>query len=102
VWTYGTVELQFQRMNLPPFSAPDERKALANRLTAINGVSIPETALDKRPSFGLGLLTGDGFVNKFLEVFDWVLSEIKRAEVEPNSDHPESASGERSHARTPA
>ena len=68
-------------MRQPPFSATEERKALADRLSAIRGVSIPEEALSKRPSFGLGLLTGAGRLEKFLEAFDWVLSEIKKVEV---------------------
>ena len=58
VWTYGTVELQFQHMKIPPFSEPEKRKELAHRLSAIQGLSIPEAALSKRPSFELSLLTG--------------------------------------------
>lgn len=88
VWTYGAVELQFQHMKLPPFSGPEERRELANRLSVIDGLSIPETALNKRPSFGLGLLSGDGSLDKFLEVFDWVLSEIKNVEIKEESDQP--------------
>ena len=42
VWTYGTVELQFQHMRRPPFSEESERKELADRLATIAGVSIPE------------------------------------------------------------
>jgi hypothetical protein len=80
VWTYGRVELQFQHMRRPPFSAPEKRKALADRLVAIEGVCIPESALSKRPSFGLGLLTDQGCLDKFLEALDWVLSEIKKVE----------------------
>lgn len=87
VWTYGAVELQFQHMKHPPFSAQEERKTLANRLTAIEGMSIHESALSKRPSFGLGLLMGDGCLGKFLETFDWVLSEIKKVEKETDPDH---------------
>ena len=37
VWTYGTVELQFQHMKLPPFSETEKRKELAHRLSAIQG-----------------------------------------------------------------
>ena len=80
VWTYGRVELQFQHMRRPPFSATEERKALADRLVAIEGVSISKSALSKRPSFGLGLLTDQGYLDKFLEAFDWVLTEIKKVE----------------------
>jgi hypothetical protein len=54
VWTYGSVELQFQHMKLPPFAEEGKRKELAQRLSAM-GLSIPEEALKKRPTFGLSL-----------------------------------------------
>jgi hypothetical protein len=82
VWTYGSVELQFQHMRLPPFSEPEKRKELTYRLSEIQGLSIPETALSKRPSFKLSLLTGSPSLEKFLAVFDWVLSEVKKGEVD--------------------
>jgi hypothetical protein len=82
VWTYGTVELQFQHMRLPPFSEPANRKELAVRLAQIGGVSIPEPALNRRPSFKLSLLTGAGNLEKFLAAFDWMIAEIKDAEGE--------------------
>ncbi len=80
VWTYGKVELQFQHMRRPPFSAVERRRDLADRLARIEGVSIPDAALDKRPSFGLGHLVGAGNLAMFLEAFDWVLTEIRNVE----------------------
>jgi hypothetical protein len=88
VWTYGTVELQFQHMRRPPFSAPERRRDLADRLAKIEGVSIPDAALDKRPSFGLRHLVAAGRLDTFLEVFDWVLTEIKNVEVMGDLDDP--------------
>ena len=82
-WTGGRIELQFQHMRKPPFSETAKRKELAARLATIPGVSIPEDSLNKRPSFKLGLLTVDGCLTTFLEAFDWVLSEIKKAETVP-------------------
>jgi hypothetical protein len=79
VWTYGSVELLFQQMKRPPFAEESKRKELAERLLAI-GVSIPEEALKKRPKFGLKLLLEPGNLVAFLEVLDWVLSEIKMVE----------------------
>ncbi len=79
VWTYGTVELQFQHMR-PPFSTLEERRHLAGRLTAIDGLVISETSLARRPSFALGLLCEADRAARFLEAFDWVLSEIKKVE----------------------
>jgi hypothetical protein len=86
VWTYGAVELQFQHMRRPPFSAPERRKDLADRLAKIEGVSIPDAALDKRPSLGLWHLVGSGSLDTFLEAFDWVLAEIKNVENSLDAD----------------
>jgi hypothetical protein len=82
VWTSGPVELQFQHMSLSPFSDAEKRKELARRLCEIQGVSIPEAALTRRPSFKLSVLTGAGSLERFLAAFDWVLSEIKKVENE--------------------
>jgi hypothetical protein len=79
VWTYGSVEIQFQHMRRPPFIEEGKRKELAQRLSAI-GVSISDDALKKRPTFGLSLLLTPGHLDKFVGVFDWVLSEITTAE----------------------
>jgi hypothetical protein len=80
VWTYGNVELQFQHMKIPPFAEEGKRKELAQRLSVI-GVSIPEEALKRRPTFGLSLLSTSGHLDAFIGAFDWVLSEIKKVET---------------------
>ena len=87
VWTYGSVELQFQHMKKPPFAEEGKRKELAQRLSAI-GLSIPEETLKKRPTFGLSLLLEPGRLDKFLEAFDWMLTEIKKVEIKEDSDQP--------------
>jgi len=63
VWTYGSVELQFQHMKTPPFAEEGKREELAQRLSAI-GLSIPEEALKKRPTFGLSLLLEPGRLDR--------------------------------------
>jgi hypothetical protein len=72
-------------MSLPPFSDTEKRKELAHRLSEIQGVSIPETAVTKRPSFKLSVLTESESLKKFLAAFDWVLSEIKKVENEQDA-----------------
>ncbi len=105
VWTYGSVELQFQHMKKPPFAEEGKRKELAQRLSAI-GLSIPEETLKKRPTFGLSLLLEPGRLDKFLEAFDWMLTEIKKVEIKEDSvqpaDRPERAHPENSEYGTPA
>ena len=85
VWTYGSVELQFQHMKIPPFAEEAKRRELAHRLSAI-GVSIPEEALRKRPTLGLRSLLEPDHFDEFLRAFDWMLSEIKKVEHEPEAD----------------
>ena len=68
-------------MKRPPFSEAAKRKQLADRLSGIEGVFIPESALNKRPSFKLGVLTTPTSLEKFLAAFDWTLCEIKAAEA---------------------
>ncbi len=105
VWTYGSVELQFQHMKKPPFAEEGKRKELAQRLSAI-GLSISEETLKKRPTFGLSLLLEPGRLDKFLEAFDWMLTEIKKVEIKEDADQPtdrpEGAHPENSEYGTPA
>ena len=83
VWTYGTIELQFQRMNLPPFTEAEKRRELATRLRVIPRGIDPRWFSQQRPSFKLRVLTDKGCLTSFLETFDWVLGEIKKAEPPP-------------------
>jgi hypothetical protein len=87
VWTYGSVEIQFQHMVRPPFDNAQKRRDLAQRLSAI-GLTIPEDALRRRPSFRLSLLLEPGRLDKFVGAFDWMLSEIKKVENVGDSNEP--------------
>jgi hypothetical protein len=80
VWTYGRFDIKFATMKIRPLDREPERKELAGRLSAIDGLSIPQDALKGRPAFGLGLLVQPTAMETFLSAFDWMLSEIKRAE----------------------
>ena len=78
VWTYGTVELQFQQLRLPPFSDAHESQELAHRLIRCRGVhprDFPEQ-LSVQTQAAAGVHPGH-----FLETFHWVLTEIKKAET---------------------
>lgn len=48
-----------------------------NRLNNIEGVNLHENSLDKRPSFDIGVLNDEINLSKFLDIFDWILSEIR-------------------------
>ena len=80
VWTDGAVEILFQHLaSKPPFAEPRLRQELATRLTAGEGVQLPEGRLDKRPSFPLLAPSDDAALDTVLAAFDWALGEIRRA-----------------------
>jgi hypothetical protein len=77
-WTYGAFEIYFfwyQRK--PPFSSAEKRLELLRQLNAIAGVSIPGTAITKRPSFSLELLKDEKAFVQFISAMNWTLEQIK-------------------------
>lgn len=77
VWTYGRIEVQFQWMTAPPLNNIEKRRELQRRLNSIQGIDIRDDALAKRPSLPLALLTDEGKLQRFLEIFDWLMDEAK-------------------------
>ena len=80
VWTYGTVEITFQYyQSWPPFDVEEKRRELLGRLNAIEGVSIPEDAVARRPSIPLAVFADETRLAKFLRVYEWFLQEAQAA-----------------------
>jgi hypothetical protein len=77
VWTYGRVEIQFQRM-APPFDDEAKRQELLNRLNRVPRITLAPNAITRRPSIALSLLTTESVLKQFFEAFDWVIEEIQR------------------------
>jgi len=78
VWTYGTIEVQFQWMQTkPPFDNEAKRLELLHRLNELPGVSLPSDAINRRPSLGLATFINEAALKQFLDSFDWVIQEIK-------------------------
>ena len=78
VWTYGNIEVQFQWMQTrPPFDNEAKRLELLHRLNELPGVSLPSQAINRRPSFALSNLKDAVVLKEFLDIFDWVIQEIK-------------------------
>ena len=57
------------------------RLELVRRLNAIPGISIPEDVVDRYPSIYLSALKDEAVLKQFLAVLDWVIEEIRRANV---------------------
>jgi len=77
--TAPRIEIQFQYMkNKPPFNSEELRRALADRLNEIPGISpFGDGDLGRRPTFPLALLANDHARRTFLAAFDWYISTIR-------------------------
>lgn len=77
LWTYGRIEVQFQWLQArPPFDDIGKRRELFTRLHAIPGITLPADSLNRRPSFNMKVLGKPGALQQFIEVLDWVITEI--------------------------
>jgi hypothetical protein len=80
VWTYGSVEIQFQSMKKrEAFASEEARRELGAKLNDIPGVQIREDAISKRPNVKLAVLEEDDALDSFVAVFDWYLERIRAA-----------------------
>lgn len=78
VWTYGAIEIQFQTIkNRPPFSDLSKRKDLLLSLNRIPQIDIPESAVNKRPSFSISMLKKEESLNQFFTIWEKYISEIR-------------------------
>lgn len=81
VWTYGKVEVYFYWYAYkPPFDDVENRRELLARLNGIPGVSLPDDAIERRPSIPLATLNDTIALEQFLGIFDWVVREIKTSD----------------------
>jgi hypothetical protein len=72
LWTYGSVEVQFQYLPDPPFDDA-ARIEFCERLERIPGLVIPRDRLRKRPSFPLALITGQEASGHFFDALGWCI-----------------------------
>ena len=78
MWSSGSVEIYFYWYAYKPLFASEVRRLeILEKLNAIPGISLPESAIRRRPNIPLADLVGDNRLNQFLEVFDWYLEQVK-------------------------
>jgi len=78
VWTYGRVQTQFGNMQKSAaFKEEQQRMELLRRLNEIPGVSLPQDSITKYPSLLLSIFKDEKVLAQFLNVYDWVIQEIK-------------------------
>jgi hypothetical protein len=83
VWTYGSLEVNFQYMaKRKPFSDEAKRIELLNRLNQVPEIEIPADGITRRPSISLAILANENVSAPFLAVLDWFFAEVKGASVE--------------------
>jgi hypothetical protein len=75
--TAGSVEIYFQTFqNRPAFASEERRLELLAKLNAIEGVSIPVTAITQRPTIKLSVLSNDNALQAFFAVYNWIVERI--------------------------
>lgn len=81
VFTYGAIEIYFQWLrNSPAFHDEERRRELLDRLNVIDEIALPADAIGRRPSIKLATLLPPERLRRFLDVLDWVVSELKGGE----------------------
>lgn len=84
VWTYGRVDVQFQRLaqvqgdaTWHPFVREEKRLELLRRLNEVPGVSFDVTVITRRPSIPLSALVDPEARRRFFAVLDWLVAELQ-------------------------
>jgi len=79
--TRGSIELQFGQLTTRrPFSRQEKRREFLDRLNGIEGVSLPESALDRFPHISMDALKQEDRLTHFLEVLEWATNEVRNVE----------------------
>src|SRR6056297_799186 len=74
------IEIRFQYIG--GFLDTDEkRKEIQERLNEIEGISIPDDKLRKRPSFDWSLFKSEEKMDKFIQIFKGLIEEIKEYDI---------------------
>lgn len=79
-WTYDGVEIQFQWIKTrSPYQELSRRVKLLHELNRIPGVSIPEDAVDRRPSIKYSVLKDGKSLDMFLGIWGKYIEDIRSA-----------------------
>jgi hypothetical protein len=82
VYGTGHLEVLFVRWSLPPFSDPAARRECLARLRHLPGFDLPDTWAERRPNVRLADIATEANLARVLDVFGWVLAELRRVERE--------------------
>ena len=74
-----SIELQFQHhANKPPFDDREKRLELLRRFNEVDGVDLPDDAIDGRPKIPLALLARGSALEQLFLALDWYLDQVRR------------------------
>ncbi len=80
VCTDGTIHFYFQFYAYePPFDDEERRLELLKRLNRIQGISLPQDAINRQPPASLEVLADASALRGLLAVLDWMVSEVRAA-----------------------
>jgi hypothetical protein len=80
VWTNGVVQINLAyAKNKPLFALPERRLTILRQLNAIDGIDLPEDAIDRMPSFSVAVLHDAAKREQFLAVFEGMIAQIRES-----------------------
>jgi hypothetical protein len=78
-----TIQLYFAYWSKQaPFDSAPARLEMLRRLNDVNGIALPDTAIEKWPSIPLETLANDEALEKFLNAMEWFLDQVTRNATE--------------------
>lgn len=83
LWTNGSMQVTFGQFGVRvPFNNENRLKELIRRFNAVPGISFPENP--KYPGLDLSMFKKDIVMGQFIDVLNWAVDEIKKAEKMDN------------------
>ena len=77
IWTYGTIEIEFQYLLKGPFGSEEKRGDLLRRLNEIEGIRLLEDSITRHPNISMEALSGETRLARFLEVMGWLVAGLR-------------------------
>jgi hypothetical protein len=78
VYSHGRIKINFSYYkSKEPFRSEEKRLELMTRLNEIQGISLTEADIERRPSIPLSVFTGEKAIAQLLEALEWAIGEIK-------------------------
>jgi len=78
VWTYGSIEIQFQYLKSwsDLFESKESRLELLSKLNSIEGIQLSDDVIERRPSLQLSIFKEKKKLEELFKIFDWILEKI--------------------------